>query len=187
MSIENKNSDNAGNDLRDRNYRLHFKHQNGVFYFILPDLSLYSSNVSLEKAYKGLVEKKELLFKDAESTGTVAEIPYPSQLGIKSDLKNQLKLFSSKLLIFSLLFGFAFAISASFFVDKVSKIPIADIVKNQLSPVLSILGNKINQVSDDEKKLRIIKLRSFVDNMKPYVNELQPLFPKRVDLNESGK
>ena len=104
------------------------------------------------------------------------EIQPPKKSHDFQDTIRQLKLFVYKLLIICVLGGITLTVSGALLVNKMSQISVVQILTKGGSSLLSAVETKFSNASEELKQKRIKKFQGFVESLKPYTQELQPLF-----------
>lgn len=156
-------------------YEATLKTKKGKYYFYIRELHIPASGDTLDSAYKELMRKKDELIKELEETDSLDELPHPvSKASAKHgfDLKN-FGMFSLKTLIVGLVCGIILAFAGNKLNTVVSKI-------GSVNPG-NILEQELYRAVDHEidpvRQKKIIKsIRAIVKRLKPFVDEIRPLF-----------
>ena len=179
MTAESKNLDFS-------DYPTEFIEANGKYYFLIRDLNLISSGDDIEKAYRELIEKRDELHKQYKEAGVLGEFPSPKGHGVEPVReKTQYGPFVVKTAIASLAVVMVVAGAYSFTIGSVRS-DLARLKADMTSnlggiELLAKVGNEIDRVAGTEisKEREILmrkNIRAIVAKMKPFVEELSPLF-----------
>ena len=172
-------------------YSIVLKKKGDNFSLIIPELSLVVLNENLDKAYSELHEQKQKLFMNMLECEAEDEIQTPKKGLYTQDTFHQLKLFVYKLLIICVLGGITLTVSGALLVNKVSNISFTHILTEgglSMFREFEKFEKRFFDVSEVVKQKRIKKFQGFVESLKPYTQELQPLFlPSPYEGNSKDK
>ncbi len=174
--IEGKTQQEKLDYLNALQYSIVLKKKEDKYSLIIPELSLVVLNEKLDKAYSELYEQKQKLFTNMLDCEAEDEIQPPKKSRDFQDTIRQLKLFVYKLIIICVLGGITLTVSGALLVNKMSQISVVQILTKGGSSLLSAVENKFSNASEELKQKRIKKFQGFVESLKPYTQELQPLF-----------
>jgi hypothetical protein len=166
------------------NYEEILSSKNGRYFFHIKELQIIASGDTIESAHNKLLEKKNEVIKVFEEAGSLFKLPPPfsGQTPNQTNLKaRETGFFAIKALIA----GFIFVLVISFLGVKINERIIPNLksyIKSSTPKIGRFLEQEIYSTSrvelSEEKKEKIKEhLRVIVSQIKPFVDELWPLFP----------
>lgn len=159
-------------------YDITLKRKKGKFHLIIPELPLLVAHENLEEAYKELCEQKQRLFSEMLDCDAEDEITIPRRTRNAREELHQLKIFVYKLLIICFLLGTTLVFGGRAIMDKVTSISAGDIAKSATKSVVSTFID----APESAKEMRIKRLRQFLKDLHPVIEELKsafsPLYPE---------
>ena len=181
---------------KDRNiddYTIEIRRKGSDFYLSVPELGLVSQDDDLGRAHDAIRNRMKEVFEHHQSLGTTARIPLPRHQAVRRELTP----FFIKAGAVALVGVFLFAVGSMSFSYALRE-PLKNhsqragrALMDQIAKGLTNYGDK-DVKREKEEKIRE-GIRRAVPKLKPYVNELKPLFksdskaPSHPADNRTGK
>jgi hypothetical protein len=170
--------------LNSLSYSVILKQKNDRFYLIIPELSLIGVSDNLEEAYQELSNQKEKLLARLIDCEADDEIILPRNIHKTSDTFHQIKVFIYKLVIICVIGGFTIVTSAALLANKIAQISAVDILKRQARSFIVSGERYLNAAMGGSKQEKLEKVKLHVDELRPFVREIQTLFTSPVNDGE---
>jgi hypothetical protein len=144
------------------------------FFAELTELSLIAKGSTPEEAIKNLEEEKRNLFQNYNAAGLVDRVPLPRQLARQNEFKASMLPFLIKSSVVALIIVVGI-FSAQIVVTKtVTGLP--QRAASFAIHAINELGHSSQWVSEERKKEIGKSLRLLAANLKPFIEELKPVF-----------
>ena len=149
--------------------------QNGEEFFLkIDELSIIARAKDLENA----LEKLKQNFSDSlliyKESGHVENFPKPKKIVGRNKIIEDLKVFLIKFLIIGLIIFVISIFSATFITIKVKQLSFTDIIKSEVRKIHSNI-TQILPKDEEIKKKQIENFREFLQEIKPYLDELNSI------------
>jgi len=167
-------------------YSVMLKQKADSFYAIIPELCLVGVSDNLEEAYEELGKQKQEIFTRLTDCEAEDQIVLPRKTEAKRDTFHQIKMFIYKLIIVCVICGFTLITSGALITNKIAGISVADILKMQIRSVVSNAELSLVYATEDRKQERLKKLRLYIEELRPLIQEIQMLFTPQVNDREQN-
>lgn len=166
--------------------------RNGHYYLQIKELGLLVHGDDLASTYSELSRKRDALVKDFQDAGLLQELPIASSIGVSAgtgrSLGQEVGLFSLKMLMVAVTISVVVFVAVSQVAytaykvaDKV-EVSIGELRKKpfkELERQLFMAADASNEPSPEKQEKVVQSLRVLVKRVKPYVDELRPLFSEK--------
>ena len=166
-------------------YDVLIKQRENKFYLYIPEISLVASGDDLSLAYKDLNEQKQAFFNNILDCGDIDEVMLPHKVRPHDQTAYQLRLFAYKTLIICFLLGVTFIFGGVVIRDKAAGISGVSITRKVAKEVYEEIS-QFGDADSDVKKVRLIKLRRFLEAIRPIVDEFRSVFSAQAYKNRGN-
>lgn len=166
--------------------------RNGQYYLQIKELGLLVHGEDLASTFAKLTNKRDALVKDFQDAGLLQELPIASASSVSNgsgrSIGQELGLFSLKMLMVAVTISVIVFVAVSqvaYTAEKVAaklETSIGELRKKPFKEIerqLILAAEAENEPSPEKQEKILQSLRVLVKRVKPYVDELRPLFSDR--------
>ena len=155
-------------------YEIKIRYIDKYFFLKIDELSLIVKSTNLEKGFIQIKNKYLELVSIFQDSQQELNLPQPIQEVKNNYILNELKIFMYKFIILGIIFVFVSFFITSFIALKARQVSIVDLLKSEVRTVISTINEKLPK-SEEEKKKQIENFSNFINEIKPYLNELNSI------------
>jgi len=160
------------------------KTKNGTFQFVIEELYIKGTGDTLSKAYKNLMKKKEAIIKEFRDEDALPDLPSPRVRA--SEPRFKLSVFALKGVIIGLTILVVMIVGVFSLTSAIESTTSGKGVLKKIERELGKLGDPRRALSPKKEEEIRHNLRAFVIQVKPFIDELAPLFQCPAPKNAPG-
>jgi hypothetical protein len=172
------------------NYNIYLRVKDDTYYFTIRELALVGTGENMDVSYQNLIDQKLKYFDYIIDFEADNEVTLPRKVENKYETIRQLRIFIYKVSIVCILGLVSISIGGSLVGQKFANISgeslAKKVIKGSLLTVENGIDNYLNQTSDDLKEQSVTKFRRLIEELKPYIDELQKLEPPSSKTSNRG-
>jgi hypothetical protein len=162
------------------------KTKNGNFQFVIKELYIKGTGDTPSKAYKNLLKKKEAIIKEFRDEDALPDLPPVSSHTRASEPRFELGVFALKGVIIGLTILVIMIVGVLSLTSAIESTTSGKGVLKKIERELGKLGDPSRALSPKKEEEIRHNLRAFVIQVKPFIDELAPLFQCPAPENAPG-
>ncbi len=159
------------------NYNLVIKRKENYYYVSIPELLLFEKGETFDEVYEKLEKEKENFFEKAIEMDEQDIIKEPRSLNTREKRSSDLFQFLTKLSLISCIIGILIYIFINIIIGKISTEANEFISQNiNIKRLIIRHGDKYSTYTEVEKEKTRLRLRKYIQQIKPLIDEIMLLW-----------
>ena len=156
------------------NYEIKVIQKRKEFYLRIEELSLIVKSSNLDQGLINLKKRFSEVYSLHKDSGNEENLPKPTRIIKKYEIIRELQIFILKFSIIGFIFLLVAVFSATFISMKVKQVSVVDIIKSEVRKVMLTVDEKLPK-NEIEKKEQIEVFKSYIRELKPYLDEINSI------------